>query len=37
MKMENAIAAPFAGRVESIGCAVGDLVAKGTVLAEVVR
>jgi acetyl-CoA/propionyl-CoA carboxylase biotin carboxyl carrier protein len=37
MKMENAIAAPFAGRVESVGCAVGDLVAKGTVLAEVVR
>jgi acetyl/propionyl-CoA carboxylase alpha subunit len=37
MKMENAISAPFAGRVESIGCAVGDLVAKGTVLAEVVR
>ena len=37
MKMENAIAAPFAGRVETVGCAVGDLVAKGAVLAEVVR
>jgi 3-methylcrotonyl-CoA carboxylase alpha subunit len=37
MKMENAIAAPFDGRVESIGCEVGDLVAKGAVLAEVVR
>jgi acetyl/propionyl-CoA carboxylase alpha subunit len=37
MKMENAIAAPFDGRVESIGCSVGDLVAKGAVLAEVVR
>ena len=37
MKMENAISAPFAGRVESIGCSVGDLVAKGAVLAEVVR
>ncbi|MCB0878617.1 MAG: hypothetical protein KDC46_06510, partial [Thermoleophilia bacterium] len=37
MKMENAIAAPFDGRVETIGCAVGDLVAKGAVLAEVVR
>lgn len=37
MKMENAIAAPFDGRVESIGCSIGDLVTKGTVLAEVVR
>ena len=37
MKMENAIAAPFDGRVETVGCAVGDLVAKGAVLAEVVR
>lgn len=37
MKMENAIAAPFDGRVEAIGCAVGDLVTKGSVLAEVVR
>ena len=37
MKMENAVAAPFAGRVESVGCEVGDLVAKGAVLAEVVR
>jgi biotin carboxyl carrier protein len=37
MKMENAISAPFDGRVETIGCAVGDLVAKGAVLAEVVR
>jgi acetyl-CoA/propionyl-CoA carboxylase biotin carboxyl carrier protein len=37
MKMENAIAAPFDGRVESVDCAVGDLVAKGAVLAEVVR
>jgi biotin carboxyl carrier protein len=37
MKMENAIAAPFDGRVESVGCEVGDLVAKGAVLAEVVR
>jgi biotin carboxyl carrier protein len=37
MKMENAIAAPFDGRVEAVGCSVGDLVAKGAVLAEVVR
>jgi biotin carboxyl carrier protein len=37
MKMENAIAAPFDGRVETLGCSVGDLVAKGAVLAEVVR
>jgi acetyl-CoA/propionyl-CoA carboxylase, biotin carboxylase, biotin carboxyl carrier protein len=37
MKMENAIAAPFDGRVETVDCAVGDLVAKGAVLAEVVR
>ncbi|MCW2960511.1 MAG: carbamoyl-phosphate synthase subunit [Thermoleophilia bacterium] len=37
MKMENSIIAPFDGRVELVGCAVGDLVAKGTVLAEVVR
>ncbi|MCW2928312.1 MAG: carbamoyl-phosphate synthase subunit [Thermoleophilia bacterium] len=37
MKMENAITAPFDGRVETVGCAVGDLVAKGAVLAEVVR
>jgi acetyl/propionyl-CoA carboxylase alpha subunit len=37
MKMENALAAPFDGRVERVECAVGDLVAKGAVLAEVVR
>ena len=37
MKMENSVAAPFDGRVESIGCNVGDLVAKGALLAEVVR
>ncbi len=37
MKMENALAAPFDGRVERVECAVGDLVTKGAVLAEVVR
>lgn len=37
MKMENAIAAPFDGTVLSVSCTVGDLVGKGTVLAEVGR
>jgi len=37
MKMENAITAPFDGRVELVSCAVGDLVTKGAVLAEVTR
>ena len=35
MKMENAVSAPVRGRVESVRCAVGDLVARGAVLAEV--
>lgn len=37
MKMENAIAAPFDGVIEHIGCTVGDSVAKGTELARVTR
>ena len=37
MKMENSISAPFAGRVERLDVRVGDLVAKGAVLAEVTR
>jgi acetyl/propionyl-CoA carboxylase alpha subunit len=37
MKMENSISAPFAGRVDRLAVKVGDLVAKGAVLAEVVR
>jgi acetyl/propionyl-CoA carboxylase alpha subunit len=37
MKMENSISAPFAGRVDRLTVKVGDLVAKGAVLAEVVR
>ncbi len=35
MKMENAIAAPFDGRVASLHCSVGELVSRGAVLAEV--
>jgi acetyl/propionyl-CoA carboxylase alpha subunit len=37
MKMENTIAAPFDGVVESVACSVGDLVTRGAVLAEVTR
>jgi biotin carboxyl carrier protein len=37
MKMESSISAPFAGRVERLDVRVGDLVAKGAVLAEVTR
>ncbi|MEO6867296.1 MAG: biotin/lipoyl-containing protein, partial [Gaiellales bacterium] len=37
MKMENTIAAPFDGQVTAVACAVGDLVSKGAVLAEVTR
>ena len=37
MKMENAIAAPFDGTVETIGCSIGQMVTKGTVVAEVTR
>jgi biotin carboxyl carrier protein len=37
MKMENAIAAPFDGVVESVSFSVGDLVTRGAVVAEVSR
>jgi acetyl/propionyl-CoA carboxylase alpha subunit len=37
MKMENALLAPFDGVVEHVGCAAGDLVPKGAVLAAIVR
>lgn len=37
MKMENSISAPFDGTLEQVAVGVGDLVTKGTLLAELVR
>ena len=36
MKMELHVDAPFAATVQALRCAIGDMVARGAVLAEVV-
>jgi biotin carboxyl carrier protein len=37
MKIEQTLAAPRAGRVRAVRCAVGDTVARGSVLVELER